>query len=78
MTQRITVTDTNDIEKVFDIEFINANMVHIYQVTGLDSPEVRVLMITQPYHTNGDGTNRPWNDEDDAVAWFNARSGEIG
>jgi hypothetical protein len=78
MTRRITVTDTNDIEKVFDIEFINANMVHIYQVTGLDSPEVRVLMITQPYYTNGDGTNRPWNDEDDAVAWFNARSGEIG
>ena len=78
MTRRITLTDTNDIEKVFDIEFINANMVHIYQVTGLDSPEVRVLMITQPYHTNSDGTNRPWNDEDDAVAWFNARSGEIG
>ena len=77
MTQRITVTDTNDIEKVFDIEFINANMVHIYQVTGLDSPEVRVLEITQPYYTLGNGTNRPWNDEDDAVAWFNAKSGDM-
>ena len=77
MTQRITLTDENDVEHVFDIEFLNASMVHIYGVTGLDSPEVRVLEITQPRYTNGDGTSRQWNDEDDAVAWFNARSGEM-
>lgn len=77
MTQRITLTDDNDVEQVFDIELMNANMVHVYRVTGLDSPEVRVLEITQPYYTLGNGTNRPWNDEDDAVAWFNAKSGDM-
>ena len=76
MTQRITLTDDDDVEHVFDIEFMHAGMVHIYRVTGLDSPEVRVMEIAQPCCTNGDGTSRLWNDEDDAVAWFNAKSGE--